>query len=213
MQKKIKLNQMDKLVATPPNFELIYGEGDDTFVIQVKPVIKLVEGLSFVNEVVSTCVVSDETVLYAQKEFLIRIYMISYYTNLTIPKDADQQYNLAYNSGLYEKIISHPSFKSVAYNDLLNAIEYGIDFEVQKARNEMRIRIQNYIDTINKKSDEFVETLAGVTDVFKSVSPDEIKEMLSIAPTLSGLNNEEMIDKILNKNKSNVIELNPNAKI
>lgn len=179
--KKVSVNQIDKIIPTDEDFEIVINDVDDV-AITVHPRLDLSGSLEFVRSVVSAIVDEDLGITYCLKDFSIRIYTLQYYTNITIPQNLDKQQKLAY-SEIINTIFDDSRFKYDEYQSLLRSIDKQIEFEANKMQNEVRAEVRNLI-----------EVFKGFGKAFEGVKPEELASLISNFSKMRQLDEKAMVE-------------------
>ena len=163
--------------------------------IEHKENIPMEYAVTFVNNVVDTCFDKDGNYIPEFKDFLIRSFTVQMYSNVRLPQDLKKQYDILYNSDLYNVLIQHVDI--VQYDTLLMAIDEKLEYRRNADVMTMRMTLNNLIAQFQN----FGEQLNQV----------EIEDVKNIAEAINGvdLDEEKFVDAILNRkpdSKEQVIE-------
>ena len=154
--------------------------------IEHKENIPMEYAVTFVNNVVDTCFDKDGNYIPEFKDFLIRSFTVQMYSNVRLPQDLKKQYDILYNSDLYNVLIQHVDI--VQYDTLLMAIDEKLEYRRNADVMTMRMTLNNLISQFQN----FGEQLNQV----------EIEDVRNIAEAINGvdLDEEKFVDAILNRN-------------
>ena len=154
--------------------------------IEHKENIPMEYAVTFVNNVVDTCFDKDGNYIPEFKDFLIRSFTVQMYSNVRLPQDLKKQYDILYNSDLYNVLIQHIDI--VQYDTLLMAIDEKLEYRRNADVMTMRMTLNNLISQFQN----FGEQLNQV----------EIEDVRNIAEAINGvdLDEEKFVDAILNRN-------------
>lgn len=138
---------------------------------EVRSRLSLKEVLSFVRDVVDGCFQEDtDEYLPEVKQFMIRCSVIDYYTNLALPEDLSDKYDLVWLPGFITSITSHID------RDQMQTMLEAIDIKV-------RHRASANVAALNKKMtdavDAFEELEANLGKAFEDVQPGDIMELVN----------------------------------
>lgn len=153
--------------------------------IEHKENIPMEYAVTFVNNVVDTCFDKDGNYIPEFKDFLIRSFTVQMYSNVRLPQDLKKQYDILYNSDLYNVLIQHVDI--VQYDTLLMAIDEKLEYRRNADVMTMRMTLNNLIAQFQN----FGEQLNQV----------EIEDVRNIAGAINGvdLDEEKFVDAILNR--------------
>lgn len=153
--------------------------------IEYKENIPMEYAVTFVNNVVDTCFDKDGNYIPEFKDFLIRSFTVQMYSNVRLPQDLKKQYDILYNSDLYNVLIQHVDI--VQYDTLLMAIDEKLEYRRNADVMTMRMTLNNLIAQFQN----FGEQLNQV----------EIEDVRNIAEAINGvdLDEEKFVDAILNR--------------
>ena len=153
--------------------------------IEHKENIPMEYAVTFVNNVVDTCFDKDGNYIPEFKDFLIRSFTVQMYSNVRLPQDLKKQYDILYNSDLYNVLIQHVDI--VQYDTLLMAIDEKLEYRRNADVMTMRMTLNNLIAQFQN----FGEQLNQV----------EIEDVKNIAEAINGvdLDEEKFVDAILNR--------------
>lgn len=153
--------------------------------IEYKENIPMEYAVTFVNNVVDTCFDKDGNYIPEFKVFLIRSFTVQMYSNVRLPQDLKKQYDILYNSDLYNVLIQHVDI--VQYDTLLMAIDEKLEYRRNADVMTMRMTLNNLIAQFQN----FEEQLNQV----------EIEDVRNIAEAINGvdLDEEKFVDAILNR--------------
>lgn len=153
--------------------------------IEHKENIPMEYAVTFVNNVVDTCFDKDGNYIPEFKDFLIRSFTVQMYSNVRLPQDLKKQYDILYNSDLYNVLIQHVDI--VQYDTLLMAIDEKLEYRRNADVMTMRMTLNNLIAQFQN----FGEQLNQV----------EIEDVKNIAEAINGvdLDEDKFVDAILNR--------------
>lgn len=90
--------------------------------VTITPLLPLSEVTQFVNSVMSGCYNDKlDAMMPEMKDFGFRVNAIMRYAHVDMPDDIDKQYEIVYNTDIFEKVISHVNAAQ------LRSIEDAID--------------------------------------------------------------------------------------
>lgn len=116
----------------------------------------------------------------SKKEFLFRLYVLAYYTNLRITTNDNDRYKLAF-SKLYDGIVLYIDSDQLSY--LRNSIDMQIEYEKQtrikhyeEDFNNTIVRFNNVVDNLEKFSEIDTNQIAAMVT---KINNADIKELLT----------------------------------
>lgn len=135
--------------------------------ITVKRTLTLDEALGFVQSIVSLCT-DDEDASYSPElfDFAVRMYVVMYYSNIDLSKDAKKAYRVLYNTNLFEQIYAH--VESQQAGNLILSAERKIDHW----RNIMSASVASKVSDMMKKMDAVID---GSEQMLEAIDGNEFK--------------------------------------
>ena len=142
------------------------------FEFEVKRYLTLYEMMEFAENVASTCFVQDtEEYIPEIWEFAMLYSMVKFYTNLELPDDVGEQYELLSRaSGLSSAIYTH--INESQYEALIEAINRKIQYRARK-------EIESTTMAINKTIAKLEGLEESVSKLFEGVDGDMIQQVAS----------------------------------
>ena len=189
--KKLSVEEFKK--ATYDNYSPITTIEWNGINVVVRRNIDITEMIAFVENVTNTCFsTSDGTYMPELKDFAIRAVTVELYTNITMPEDLYERYNLLYSSDIWDVIMSN--IDGMQYSNMLNAVKektkYIIDTNVMS--------INKNVNDAYKALDSIREQLSAV---FDGIDPSDIRNL--VGAISNGNIDEEKIVNAYIKNKQN----------
>lgn len=131
--------------------------------IQVRPLIGCEQMIDFVRSVSNACF-DPETLNYNPelRDFMIRLGVIIFYTNISMPDDFVTEYELVYGTNLFDEIISH--IDTDQYASICNAISDRIEHRSKSFAEDMRKQLMSVNDAMSSLTD----AVSTITDGFSS---------------------------------------------
>jgi hypothetical protein len=136
----------------------------------IRHVISYDEMSAFVKAVVDACF-NEETGEYEpqNRDFMYKYGEILFYTNVELPKETTEAYDVVYALDLNDYIGRHADQHQLA--DIQSAISEAIDY-----------RLEQNLDALKAELRKFENVFVELGDTMSSIDPDEIKKtMASIA--------------------------------
>ena len=181
-QERISINNFEKIVKdTYTPTEVIDWHGTS---VTVKKTLSLEDIMSFCHIMADGCFSDDGKYIASVKDFLFKRAMISFYTNIAIPKNIEKAYELIYCSDIIESII--PAINAVQFNELKSAVENQIKYETELKANMLYGQIEKMYEGL----DQIESQLASVFENIKKEDISKFAESL-----LNGKLDEEKLVK------------------
>ncbi len=200
--KKISISQIDAVIK-------------DTFVpetvvdwhgleLRVARTLTFDDMFGFVNYVVSGCF-DKETGTYhpEMKDALVRGAIVSFYSNVNIPDNADHSYNILMRSGVVEEILSYVDDHQ--FGQMMKAIDSKIKNIADANISTMNMRFNELMNAICEMQETFSKVFGNVTnddmqnvlDFFANggVSSDTLVEAYSKISKKEGAPSLEVVGK------------------
>lgn len=197
-EKMISVNQLENMkyentVSVP------YCDGSDV-IITVKKCISLPEMCSFVENVVESCFTDDGKYLPYVKDFAIRSNTLTIYANFRLPKNAEKQYDLVYQTEAFEIVLGLVDYRQ--FSDILASIDEAIEFRKSKEVSAVTHEIEELTMTLDGLTKQFEDTMGGLTN----------KDMSQLFDNLSSitLDEDKLVSAVIkskSEEKDNVIQL------
>jgi len=184
-QNKISVNTMDKIIeATKKEPDIITYEVDgESINITVKPYLTLKEHQSFISDIADAVFVNGA---YAPNmlNFAYGYNLISYFTNINLPKNVEKINELLASTNIVENIED-----SIQYHGFIDEVIDVIEF-----------RKNVYLN--NTGTNEFMASLTALTDnlnkaVESGIKDIDPKEVLEVAKNLADKKEDQLVDGIL----------------
>ena len=155
--------------------------------IEVKYTLSLAEAVSFVDAVTNGCF-NSETGEYSSiaKPFAMRMAVISFYTNITMPNDYEKRYEMVDEDGLYESVVEAVNHEQ--FSDLVDVINDRINYLV-------RAQIATFSKDVNTLLEQFGKLSDSIGSVASSMTEDDMKTMINAFGKMS-LNNEQLAEVV-----------------
>lgn len=160
--------------------------GDIT--VEIKPFLSLEEMMRFVNEVSKRCFVgADEVYTPELKDFLVGYFLITAYTNITLPDDASSCYEFVVRGrSLINKIIGQ--IDEAQLKAMLDAIDEKIDTSNELKANVVTNQLSDIYGIIGNLSGQFEE-------IFKDITPSDMQKMTAALSNVT-LNDEKLVKAV-----------------
>lgn len=167
--------------------------GTDDVVFQVKKTISLEDMISFVQEVVESCI-DGETGEYIPEayDFAIRVGVLTRYANFTMPTNMNKKYMLVYGTRAFDQITVLINYTQ--FNDIVRAIDRKIKYMLD-------VMSSSAVSKINEVIDKFKDIASTAEVAFAGANPDDIQKVLHGVSKVNNIDEKE-IAKIILENGS-----------
>lgn len=160
--KKISVNKLDGLFRDEVSMSAVEWRGVNVF---VKRRLTISEVISFVNTVVDSCtIVNDNTYTPELKSFAINACVISLYTNISLPKSSEKQYEyvciMSEVGGLIDDIKKIIDINQ--YNDIIYAIDEKIRVFIDKQNSMIDAKVNDICAAFENITSQFGAMFDGV---------------------------------------------------
>lgn len=146
---------------------------DTDIVLKVTRWLGLEKMLTFINNVVSTCFNDNGDYMPQVHEFVFRVNVLNMYTNLTMPKDINKQYDLCYRTDAYGLVYEHISGEQI--QDIRDAIDKSIAYRISQKKFE---KINQSADIKNSILESVNSLAVGLKDVLDGVDQQTLLTVL-----------------------------------
>lgn len=196
--KRVSINQFEKAIDKNNILKLIL-EGTDDVEFEVQKTIPLDEAISFVNEVVESCIDSDEASYVPESyDFAIRIGVINYYSNLKLPTSIDKQYDFIYRTPAYYQILEN--INKGQYSAIIKAIDEKITYMKDMMVSTASGKIIDLLSKFNELSD-----ISG--DLSKNVNPALVSQIYN------AMNQDGILEDKLISNEAGTVVIDKNMEM
>ena len=156
-QNKLSINKFEQSLTKDVVVKQIL-DGTEDVEIEIKKMLTLDEALSFIQEVVESCI-DSETGEYLPEayDFSVRVGVLTHYSNISLPASTDKKYWYVYNSGAFDQILS--TIDNLQFNDLIRTIDrkikYLTDMMVSTAAGKIGELVSKFSDVAEKLKGTF----------------------------------------------------------
>lgn len=156
--------------------------------ITVKRTLPLDEAAAFVASIVDACF--DGTDGYAaENEYpAIRSAVIALYTNLELPANQFDQYELVYTEDLFNAVLNKININQL--DDLIDAAEKDIEYRINADASSLRKKMEDFERTIDELTNE-------ISDAFSEMTPEEMAETVRMISTTK-MDEEKLMNAYIN---------------
>lgn len=187
---KVKVSELRKLAKhTKPVKKFEYNGLN----IELKTYLPIEEKIKLAAQVYASCVLVENGIKMISdnlKEVVGVYYIVDYYTNIILPKNVFEAYDILINTGLYSEI------KNRLFDEISRVkkiIDQTIDFEKEKEeqKNKLTHIVKDFLMKIINKipdKDEIVDTVKYIQD---ELDLDKIKFIEDFLEKDFGVDNED----------------------
>lgn len=178
-QPKVSVNAFEKVAKANPNKTTITWNNIE---VVITPTLSMKNMMRFVSEVIETCFIGDvEMYMPELKDFLIKLYTLELYTNFTLPRNVEKQYELIYNTDAFETVLMQVNQHQ--FNEICWAIDKKLEhraaYNVADAEKRLGAIMNSIEDLGGQLSDVFEgidgDTMAGLVNAMQDGKLDESK--------------------------------------
>lgn len=139
--------------------------------ITIKRTLSLDEAAAFVMSVVNACFDGTDGYAAENEHPAVRSAVLALYTNIELPTDQFQQYDLIYTEDLYEMVLGKINLQQL--NELVDAAERDIDYKINADINELRKKTEEFERNVEELTKE-------ISEVFSGMSSDDVAETIKM---------------------------------
>jgi len=151
----------------------------------VKRTISFAEMAKIVETVTATCFSPEGEYMPVCRDFMWAHEIISAYTNLELPEDAEECCQIIYDADLFMHVIDHIS--SDQYGEMYSAIGANI-----------RHKLNTDMQALKKSVQEITDSLAVITKATEGISIQDLNGLMNMIAN-GGIDEAKIVDAILNR--------------
>lgn len=193
----IKVGELRGLVKDIKSVEEIEYKG---LKIEIKKYIPITEKIELAANIFALCLVDDDGIKLVNENSkeIAKVYFVTkYFTNITLPKDVFEAYDILINSGLYTTIENAIYDEIIKVEDILDNM---IDYEDEKyyQKNKPIYVINEFLNELIEKIptvDETEDFLKNVEKKIGDFDPDKVDFVKRFMELNSGGKNENKKQK------------------
>lgn len=172
--KRISINKLEALLEKETEREVEIAPDVN---IRIKKRLSLAEMLSFVNEVVESCVdIPSGEYLPELREFAIRANVLTRYANFTLPTNVERKYELVFGTSAYETVICYIDTNQL--NEIRDVIDRRVSYVISAMTSAVSFKTTEMLDKVGELTNK-------VGDSINEMKPEELDKMFE--GTLSGI--------------------------
>lgn len=160
--------------------------------ITVRRIISVSELIAIVNSVASSAF-SGETGAYSpvSVDFTERFAVLGLYTDIQMPEDINERYELCYAPGLYISVVE--AIDPAQYEHLVRSVAREVEYLKQAGINEMNARINKLMNMIESFGN-------SMKSVMEQISPEDMQK-LTEAMAKFGFDENKIVQAYLDASK------------
>lgn len=167
----------EAFVANYATFEE-YGEIEyDGVKFLLRETIGFMQMMEIVETVVRACFITDGSYRPEFKDFMLRCEVLEKYTNIDLPSDINEQYDIVYKSGIFGHVVSciNKEQLGIIIKNIDDRIDYNVNSNVMRIEekiSEIYTSVKNMIDTMEKSLGDI--NSAEMSKLIRSLSGESI---------------------------------------
>lgn len=168
-KERISINRFEKALENSKDIvtDIKWNELD----IKIKKSLSLKEVITFVKQVVNSCFISDSDGSYHPeiKDFAIKGCIVDFYTNISLPSNAEKRYNLLYQSDIITTILDNINL--VQYEEICESIDRKLNALEQSKIEMMDGQLAELRFALKDMQDK-------LSDLFSEINPEDISKIV-----------------------------------
>lgn len=165
--KKVSVNAIDNAIKENiPESVTVSWNGLD---IVVKTSLTFSEMLTFVNDVVNSCVGDDGDLMVEAKEYLVRYNFLVMYTNVNMPESLEHKYKIACCTDLVDTLAGYVC--QTQFNNIMDSIDCKLQYIGDKNVAGIERQAQRFVDVMEDFQQKMEEMYSGI-------DADDIKKLV-----------------------------------
>lgn len=180
---KVSVRAFEKVVKEVENKETTFEWNG--LEITVRTTISFQDTLNFVSSVVNSCF-DDNTGKYLPeiKTFMIKLFVLTYFTNISLPSNPENAHSFIYNTDIFDEVASR--INKQQFHELCGAIDDKIDYLVNS-------RIEEIEQELVGLSNAIAEVQEKTANIFNGVTESDIQNIIG-AITNGKLDEEKLMN-------------------
>lgn len=140
--------------------------------IDVKPMISLADMSALVTAVAENCFSEDDNSYHPEfKDFLFKLGVITYFTNISLPEDSEKQFKLIERGDLYTAIEVYID------EEFLFDINFAID---EKIKYLIKMNVETVNARIMEQYDSVEDVVQKLAEISETITDDDIKKLIDV---------------------------------
>lgn len=144
-----------------------------------------------VDNVVEGCFGNEGKYDPIRKDALLRMFVITVYTDIDLPDDFDEAYAFIYHTGVYDVIAPH--INQMQLDEITSAIDDSIEYRLSVSTNAIETSLVSL-------QGELATALTQLKGVYDGINPGDIKALMS-AMSNTKLDEGKLVEAIIDKTK------------
>ena len=193
-----KENIMENITIEAINNVLVKESSEETKLdfygneLIIKHQLTFEETVSFVNEVVEACFTSEENEYIGEvKDFLFKANTIAYYTNIDLPSDIPERYEMVY------KLYAVRDFKDAVFGNIdleqYHSINAAIDEKID-AKNYMNELL--FMNKITKVMTSLEMLISNMSTALGDIKDEDVAAIINVLKNID-INDEKIVGAVL----------------
>lgn len=190
-EKKVSINKLESIM-NPITITVPLDGAPDVDVV-IRRTLPLSDVLQFVANVVAACI-DEETGEYTPEvlPFAIKANVLATYANFNLPSNIEKQYELLYNTGAVEQVMSH--INMVQYEEIVNAIDQKINYTISMMTNA----VANQVSVLARRMEDF----ANKSDaLFSGVSGEDMSALMHNLSSIGNVDERALVHAVFNEQR------------
>ena len=191
--KMISINTVESML-TDNTVRIPLGDDKESILV-IKKTLSFREMLDFVQRVVDIVVDVDEGEYNPHyKDYLIREYTITFYSNVRLPAKSESSYNLIFNTPVYDMILDNINKRD--YEEMLKAIDEKIEFERDVILGMAAKQTQDLLNQVT-------EMTGKLDGLFGDINSDDMASLISNLSRLESFDEREIANAVIDNINNN----------
>lgn len=188
--KKISINAFENAVkANCPNTFIGQWNGLD---IVITKTISLQDMAAIVAEVTENCFLTDGTYVPETMEAVLQRAVVSRYTNLNLPSNMSNCYDLIEQSGIIDFLLEH--INRDQYNEICHAVDRKVEYICDAKISEIEANIKKLFGAF----DDLQEKTA---QMFEHVSPTDLQKLVGAIGEDGALSADKVVKEYIEQTR------------
>lgn len=164
--------------------------------ISIKDMLSLDDMVTFINSSVNSCFDDNDNYMPEIKDFVIKANTIGFYTNISLPSDTNEMYEIIYYSWDYLSTVILNNINCKQYEEMIYAIESKIE-----DRNNCSEKLSKTVCSVMSGLKNLIDNYSSM---IKSINKEDIDMIVNAVKENGGKFDESVIvDKLLPIIKNN----------
>lgn len=187
---RISIRTIDAIVKEQfPNFVTEIWNGTE---LRIKKSLSFSEMLSFVNDVVKSCIQEEHGYMPELMDFAIKSNILSRYANFSLPDNLEHRYDILYQTDAVAFVVSHINKSQL--QEITTAINHKVSYLCNSNIQQMQKQMGDFLSAF--------ETLQGkMTNLFSNLTPDDVTRLIG-AINDGGLDESKIVSAYLKQRKN-----------